>query len=484
VLTSDKSQFTVVALFAFLILLAGLYSGDLRGYDDALYAHEAKQMIQTGDWWTVRFNGRVNFQYPPMFMWLEALSMKVFGMTDFAARFPVAVLGFGTILLTYALAFELTGERWLSLLSMAVMLSTQYFLKYSTHAMTDVPCTFFVLVAMYSYVRGLRTPAYFIVSGVGLAFAIMTRSIVGLFPFPVFVAHLILTRNFRKLLSLQALTGFLLALAIPAVWFVSQYRMHGSFFTSQVISFFGERFSSDEDSFWSRALALLTYPKLFLTNYWPWLPVLVVGLVKQFRRALLLEPAALLLMLWIGAFIVPFSIAHDKILRYLMPAFPAFSIMVATSLNDWLPSHRRQQVWNGIAVLGLAGVLSVFLIRVFSPEVPGDMHQLASIAESNSPPNQHIVLYTSGRTEYDINNQLLWYSNRFTELPIVLEGVKAYLQDGEHTVAIMDRESYKQFPELLGTGFQVEVLGRSEKFVCFKAAPPRTDSGARTDKPR
>ena len=161
-----------------------------------------------------------------------------------------------------------------------------------------------------------------------------------------------------------------------------------------------------------------------------------------------------------------------------MPAFPAFSIVAATSLNDWIPSHRRQRVLNGAYALGLAGVLSVFLIRVFSPTVPGDMHQLASIAHSNSPPNQHLVLYTSGRAAYDVNNQLLWYSNRFVELPTVLAGVKAYLQDGDHTVAIMDKESFKQFPEMMGSGFQVEVLGRSENFVCFKAAPTRTRDDA------
>jgi hypothetical protein len=114
-----------------------------------------------------------------------------------------------------------------------------------------------------------------------------------------------------------------------------------------------------------------------------------------------------------------------------------------------------------------------FLIRAFTPVVRGDMHQLASIADANSPPNHRLVLYTSGRTDFDINNQLLWYSNRFTELPTGLEGVKAYLQDGEHTVAIMDRESFNQFPEMVGAGFRVEVLARSENFVCFKAAPHR-----------
>ena len=72
-------HFFMLALFGFLILFSGLHRGDLSGYDDALYAHEAKQMIATGDWWNVKFNGYPNFEYPPLFMWLEAASMKLCG---------------------------------------------------------------------------------------------------------------------------------------------------------------------------------------------------------------------------------------------------------------------------------------------------------------------------------------------------------------------------------------------------------------------
>src|SRR5262245_35529806 len=68
----------IVVIVSSIILFPKLHKGDLSGYDDALYAHEGKQMLITGDWWNVRFNGDLNFEYPPLFIWLEALSMKAF----------------------------------------------------------------------------------------------------------------------------------------------------------------------------------------------------------------------------------------------------------------------------------------------------------------------------------------------------------------------------------------------------------------------
>jgi 4-amino-4-deoxy-L-arabinose transferase-like glycosyltransferase len=127
----DKSEFrthaprflTLALLFA-LLLFPSLHRQALAGCDDAVYAHEGKEMVRTGDWWNIRFNGNLNFEYPPLFLWLEASSFKLFGVNDAAAKFPSALLGFGTILVVYFLTLELTGLLWLSLFAMLVLAST------------------------------------------------------------------------------------------------------------------------------------------------------------------------------------------------------------------------------------------------------------------------------------------------------------------------------------------------------------------------
>jgi 4-amino-4-deoxy-L-arabinose transferase-like glycosyltransferase len=145
------SHLLAVAALAVALLFPNLNRGGLSGYDDALYAHEGKEMLRTGDWWTVHFNGAPNFEYPPVFIWLEAASMRVFGVNDYAAKLPSALAGLGTILILYFLTLELSGDVWLAAVAMLVLTTTQLFVKYAMHAMTDVPFTFFVTLA-FTYI--------------------------------------------------------------------------------------------------------------------------------------------------------------------------------------------------------------------------------------------------------------------------------------------------------------------------------------------
>src|SRR6185503_3212154 len=108
------------------------------------------------------------------------------------------LMGFATILLTYLVAFELTADAWLASLAMIVLMSTQYFVKYSMHAMTDVPCAFFFLLSVYAYLKGLRHPPYFILCGAAVGLTILTRSVVGLLPLPMFFIHGVVARHQAK----------------------------------------------------------------------------------------------------------------------------------------------------------------------------------------------------------------------------------------------------------------------------------------------
>src|SRR5262245_36314079 len=98
---SSIFNFWLLFVISSVLLFSSLHKGDLSGYDDAFYAHYGEQMILSGDWWSLRLNGYHVFEFPPMFPWLEALSMKVFGITDFAAKFPAALSGLLTIVLAY-----------------------------------------------------------------------------------------------------------------------------------------------------------------------------------------------------------------------------------------------------------------------------------------------------------------------------------------------------------------------------------------------
>ena len=140
---------------------------------------------------------------------------------------PAAVLGFSTIVLVYFLARDLTKDLWVSRLAVVVLLSTQFFMRYATHAMTDVPFTFFVTLAIFLYVKSQNEPGYVVLAGLPIACAFLTRSVLGIIPVAIVLAHLAVTRRYAVLFS-RWFAGFLaLAFSFPALWAGIEYRLHG-----------------------------------------------------------------------------------------------------------------------------------------------------------------------------------------------------------------------------------------------------------------
>jgi 4-amino-4-deoxy-L-arabinose transferase-like glycosyltransferase len=59
--------------------------------DEINFAESAREMIVTGDYSKVQINFNPFWEKPPLFIWMQVLSMKIFGINEFAARFPNAV---------------------------------------------------------------------------------------------------------------------------------------------------------------------------------------------------------------------------------------------------------------------------------------------------------------------------------------------------------------------------------------------------------
>ena len=461
---SQTARFLMLALLSALLLFPSLRRPGLAGYDDSFFAHEGKEMVLTGDWWNVRFNGELILAHPPLFPWLVASSFKLFGINDAAAKFPSALLGFGTILLMYFLTLEMTGHAWLSVLAMMVLASTQFFLKNATHAMTDVPFTFFFTLAIFFYVKGLTKSKYLTFLGLPLGLALLTRSVVGFLALGIILAHLVLTKRHRALRSSWLICGIALALALPSVWYVSQFRLHGAAFLASHLEFLNSKILAPPGA--SRWTTIFNYPVALLKYYWPWLPFLVAGLVMEARAAIREKnQTAVLLVVWVLAVLVPFSFAETRYPRYILPVFPAFSILAAIALNRWLAVARRKILFN--LVCGI-GCLAICITLLFPPKARADdIIKIAPVAEANSSPDQRILIYSyeDGRTDYLY--QFLWYSSRYAQLPSSLSDLSATLLRSKTATVIIDKQSYQKLLPLIA-GKTPKILGESENLICFR----------------
>jgi 4-amino-4-deoxy-L-arabinose transferase-like glycosyltransferase len=461
-------RFLTLALLSALLLFPSLHRQGLAGYDDAVYAHEGKEMVRTGDWWNIRFNGNLNFEYPPLFLWLEASSFKLFGVNDAAAKLPSALLGFSTILVVYFLTLELTGQLWLSLFAMLVLATTQFFLKNATHAMTDVPFTFFFTLAIFLYVKGLKSERYLSLVGVPVALALLTRSVIGLLAIGIIAVHLVQTKRFKLLCSPWLILGLGFAVALPSVWYLSQYQLHGPAAFASHLRFVTSKIYVDSGA--ARWSSILNYPEALLKYYWPWLPFLIAGLFIEIRAMVReKDEAASLLIAWVLLVIVPFSLVQTRYPRYIMPVFPAFSILAAVALDRFIPIARRKIFFK---LACLVGCLAIGLTLFFPPRARAtDIRTLVPIAEANSSSSQRVIIYSYEDGRSDFLNQFLWYSSRRAELAPDLSDLAAKLTLSKDAIFIIDRQSYGKLLQYLPQDMitrRVVILGQSDNFLCFR----------------
>ena len=84
-----------------VIRLFFIFSLPLMDKTEARYAEIARIMAKTGNWITPQIDyGFPFWAKPPLSTWLSAISIRIFGVTEFAVRLPYFFIGIFLIFLT------------------------------------------------------------------------------------------------------------------------------------------------------------------------------------------------------------------------------------------------------------------------------------------------------------------------------------------------------------------------------------------------
>ena len=101
-----------IALFSSLLFFPFLGNVHLFDWDEINFAECAREMLTTGDYLRPRINFEPFWEKPPIFMWFQAVSMHVFGVNEYAARFPNAVCGIVTLCIIYGIGKKLYNKTF------------------------------------------------------------------------------------------------------------------------------------------------------------------------------------------------------------------------------------------------------------------------------------------------------------------------------------------------------------------------------------
>lgn len=403
-----RTELAVVLWLAAVLFFSHLAGNGLPNYDDAYYAQKAKEILHSGDWLTLTHNRQPRFDNPPFFMWLVAISFAVFGVSDLAARLPSALLGVATVALTWSFGRRLAGDG-AGFLSASVLATTLLFARYARRAMTDVTLTFFVCLALYALVRALGNERrWFLVGGVALGVAVLTKSVLGLFPLAITVLYLLGTRRAAVLRDAWFLAGAALAVVVGGSWYLYEYALFGAPFVKVHFAWLiVERAVGLEPQPWT---AHLSYFKELGVNYWPWLPVLVWGAVEWVRSREKQTEARGLPLLWMATMLVGLSVPQSRVVWYMLPAFPAAALVCGITLDRRLGERGRRAAVAGVAALAGVALAAIYLAPIeLTPPRETDVRALAPVVKFYGDRGATVIAYR--QVYHRLNNALLFYSD-------------------------------------------------------------------------
>jgi len=359
-----KSLFRAPALLivlATLIYVGSASSPSLQDDADAAHAEAAREIVERGDWVTLHINGVRYLEKAPLMYWAVAASYKVFGVSEFATRLPLAVSAILLVLAVYYFGCWMGGDRAGVYAGLAVCVGLGVYL-FTRIMIPEVMLALFLTVAFYCFLRayfGEIDSRWAYVFYAGMALAVLTKGLIGIvFPLGILFAFVLLTRGWGRVRRMRPVGGVLLFLAVAAPWHVLAGLRNERFFwfyfvNEHFLRYLGKRYPADYDT-----VPLSAFWLLHLVWLFPFSVFLPLALGRP-RALLRPETRAdqLRLFAWLWALVVigffSFSTRQEY---YTFPAYPALALLAGTALAEYEGS-RRPWVMAGQWLLAALGIL-------------------------------------------------------------------------------------------------------------------------------
>ncbi len=220
----NNRDLLLVIVLGTLLFLPFLGQVHLFDWDEANFAEAAREMILRNNYSRVTIDFDPFYEKPPLFFWLQALSMQVFGIGEYAARFPSALIGILTLVSIFYIGRKHHNLRtaWLWVLLYIASWTPHIYFK---SGIIDPTFNFFIFLSVYFYFkREDLTISRMILSSMALALAIITKGPVALLIVGLVVFFYTVLYNSSQFLKsrfyLRHILYLFFIIAFSSVWYI------------------------------------------------------------------------------------------------------------------------------------------------------------------------------------------------------------------------------------------------------------------------
>ncbi len=356
-LTEGKRPYFLLILLCLALYLPGLTGLPPIDRDESRFAQASKQMVETGDYVRIQFQGESRAKKPAGIYWLQVASAKLTGnpAAIWSYRLPSVLGAILAVLLTFAFGQRLIG-RLPALFGSALLASCFLLVSEAHQAKTDAMQLAAVVLAQGAlalfYFERERRPGwgpamlFWLAQAIGI---LIKGPVVPMISLLTVLTLSISDRSWAWLKGLRPLPGLVLVAAIvaPWVWAIS-HATQGAFIGTAVKTDLLPKLLGAQES---HGAAPGTYLALMMATLWPASLLVVPALPMAWRHRD--DPAVRFLLAWIVPNWLMFEAIPTKLPHYILPVYPALALLAGL----WLVDEGVVKLWHKAVALvwGLIG---------------------------------------------------------------------------------------------------------------------------------
>ncbi len=328
----------LIVVFSGILFFAYLGSGPLWAADEQTYSQWGFYMVKTDDYLNPWVFGSQSLWVgkPPLYFWLMAFSYQTFGINNFSTRFWSPVFGVLSCVVIFFIG-KLLYNRTVGLLS-ALVLSTFFsFFSFARHAMLDVPLVFFMLGSIFFFFLGEKsekTKQFASLSGLFFGLALLTKQTTALLIPLIFGFYLVATRKSLRTLFTKRFTILIgVGILVTAPWLLYMAFQFGPQFW--YVYFVYNNVARATMPLEGHVGGVLFYFQYLVNSEnWLWVAILPFAFgLSAYKAIRNRNNGDVLIVIWAIAVFGVFTFVQTKLFWYILPAFPAFALAIASFLD-------------------------------------------------------------------------------------------------------------------------------------------------------
>lgn len=348
----------VIALGAILLFVPFLGAVHLFDWDEINFAECAREMLVTHDFFSVKINFQPFWEKPPIFIWMQALSMKAFGINEFAARLPNAICGVITLLVLFNIGRKLVDERFglFWVLAYAGSFLPHFYFK---SGIIDPWFNLFIFCGIYYFIlfTNNKSTRLLILSALFIGLGVLTKGPVAGLVFGLCVGVYWILKRFQAFISIKHLFIYGIAVAmVGGLWFLMLYltghaEIIREFFVYQI------RLLNTQDA--GHGGPFVYHWIVLLIGCFP----LSVFALRSFRRSSYDTPYQKHFKLWMmilfWVVLILFSLVKTKIVHYSSLCYFPLSFLAAYVIYKLVSGEMKWKKSTSVILLSIAALIGI-----------------------------------------------------------------------------------------------------------------------------